>query len=433
MSQPCVIVTCKRVSRALCHCCQQNLCITHLSEHNDLLNSQLNPLTDEINVLGERLKTLNTKDILVSCHQKLEKWRVDCYKNIDHFVEKKYQELDRLIAEKLDQQQEEITHIRSKLAELIRDQEATHEDIDTLTSTIRRLEKEMNKIEETCFSVDTRPLLIDNTVVHVKEINAQEFNSAALSSIYKTIQYQTGSYRVLASNDRLLLIHQKPNLCFLNSELTIVKQVLWPYDVINDMCWSSTLNSFIVIVKGNIFLVDENTMSIESVQTVEKRNWCSCTCFNDQLFLSTSVWGSSIVELSLLPSIAIIKKWKSPITCTMDEFIDGIVGRNETLAVVIRNKVEKSVRIELRSCKTLDRAWSLALDVVFKDGRYHYCSLNCNEWLVADHSGRRLLHITADGKMKETITYKGAPYRTTLFGSNMLAISTETTLNFYRI
>jgi hypothetical protein len=269
--------------------------------------------------------------------------------------------------------------------------------------------------------------------VHVKEINAQEFNSVALSSIYKTIQYQTGSYRALASNDRLLLIHQKSNLCFLNSELTIVKQVLWPHDAINDMCWSSILSRFIVIVKGNIFLVDGNTMSIESVQTVEKRNWFSCTCFNDELFLSTNEWGSSIVEVSLLPTITIIKEWKSPITCTMDELIDAIVFNNETLAALIRNNVEKSMRMELRSCKTLDRLWSLALDIVFKDGGYRCCSLDGNEWLVADHSAGRLLHITADGKMKETITYKETPYRTTLFGSNMLVISTKTTLNIHKV
>jgi hypothetical protein len=433
MSQPCAIATCKRVSRALCHCCQQNLCITHLNEHNDLLNSQLNPLTDEINVLGERLKTLNTEDILRNCHQKLEQWRMDYHQKIDHFVDKKHQELDRLMAEKVNKQQEEVTHIRSKLAELIRDQEATHQDIDRLASTIRRLEKQMIKIEQTRFSVDSRPLLIDDTVVHVKEIYAEEFISPALSSVYKTIQYQTGSYRVLASNERLLLIHQKPNLCFLDPNLIIVKQVLWPHDVIIDMCWSSTLNGFIVIVTDNIFLVDENTMSIESVQTVEKRNWCSCTCFDNQLFLSTNEWGSSIVEVTLSPSIAVIKEWNSPITCTMDELIDAIVFNNETLAVLIRNKVEKSMRMELRSYKTLDRLWSLTLDIAYKDFASRFGSLDCYEWLVADHSGGRLLHITADGKVKKAITCKGAPYRTTLFGSNMLAISTETTLNFHKI
>jgi hypothetical protein len=291
----------------------------------------------------------------------------------------------------------------------------------------------MIKIEQTRFSVDTRPLLIDDTIVHVKEISSQNFNSSSFSSVYKTIASPPGSRVSLASNDRLLSIHQKPNLCFVNHELTIVKQVLWPYDTINDMCWSSTLNSFIVIAKGNIFLVDENTMSIESVQTVEKQNWLSCTCFNDQLFLSTSVWGPSIVEVSLSPSIAIIKEWKSPITCTMAECIDDIVYNNETLAVVISSQVKKSIRMELRSYKTLDRLWSVALNVVWENATFRCCSLNCDEWFVADHGAGRLLHIAADGKMKETIKYKETPYRSTLFGSNMLAISAENGTNLHKI
>ena len=74
------------------------------------------------------------------------------------------------------------------------------------------------------------------------------------------------------------------------------------------------------------------------------------------------------------------------------------------------------MRIELRSCKTLDRLWSLPLDVVYnKDLAFRCCSLDCNEWLVADYSAGRLLHITADGKMKETIPYKAIPYRMLLY------------------
>jgi hypothetical protein len=409
------------------------LCITHLNEHDDLLNSQLNPLTDEINVLRERLKTLNTEDILGNCHQKLEQWRQDCHKKINDFVDKKHQELDLLMDEKVNKQEEEITHIRSKLDGRIREQEATRQDIDTLTLAIRRLENQMNKIEETCFSIDTRPLLIDDTIIRVKETYAQEFISAARSSVYKTIQYETGSSLTLASNDRLLLVNQKPNLCLLDPDLTIVKQVLWPHDAINDMCWSSTLNSFIVIVEDSIFLVDENMISIENIESIEKRNWLCCTCFKAQLFLSTNEWGSSVVEVSLSPSIAVINKWKSPITCSMDECIVDIVYNNEALAVGIGNKVEKSVRMELRSRKTLDRLWSLALDIEFEHIVYRCCSLGGNQWLVADRSGGRLLHITADGKMKEIITYKPIPYRITLFGSSMLAISTEKTLNFHKI
>ena len=129
----------------------------------------------------------------------------------------------------------------------------------------------MNKIEQARFPVNTRPLLIDDSIVQFKEIFEHEFDPSTFSSIYKTITYPTGSWRSLASNGRLLLIHQEPNLCFVNAELTIVKQVLWPHERIKDICWSSTLDRFIVIVKDNIFLVDENTMSIESVRQLRNK------------------------------------------------------------------------------------------------------------------------------------------------------------------
>ena len=43
-----------------------------------MLHSSLNliPLTDEINSLGDRLKTMNLQKIVGSGYQKLEQWRV---------------------------------------------------------------------------------------------------------------------------------------------------------------------------------------------------------------------------------------------------------------------------------------------------------------------------------------------------------------------
>jgi hypothetical protein len=433
MSTSCADINCKRISRALCHCCQQNLCIIHLTEHNDLLNSQLHPLTDEVNTLGERFKTINIEYVLGDCRQKLEQWRQVCHTKIDHFVDQKLQEIDLLITKKLDGQQKEITHLQSKLAKIIDDQAATQEDIDTLTSTIRQLEKQINKIEETRFMIDIRPLLIDDNIVQVKDVCTRKFDLSMCSSICKTITYPIGSRRSLASNGRLLLMHQEPNLCFVNLELTIIKQMLWPHDRINYMCWSSILDRFIVTVKDDIFLVDENLMSIENVPAVERRSWLSCTSCNDRLFLTTQERGSPIIEISLLPSLAVIKEWKSPRSCKMDESIHDMVYNNGTLAVVLRKKAEKSIRMELRSCTTLDCLWSLTLDVVLKEIKFRCCSLTCDEWLMADYNAGRLLHITADGKVKETIPYKETPYYITLFGSNMLAIATEKGINFHKI
>jgi hypothetical protein len=117
----------------------------------------------------------------------------------------------------------------------------------------------------------------------------------------------------------------------------------------------------------------------------------------------------------------------------MDENIHNIVYNNGTLAVVIINKVKESIRMELRSCITLDCLWLLGLDAVYKTVKFHCCSLTCDEWLMADHTGGRLLHITADGKMKKTIPYKAIPYRATVFGPNMLAVATEKEINFHKL
>ncbi len=140
------------------------------------------------------------------------------------------------------------------------------------------------------------------------------------------------------------------------------------------------------------------------------------------------------MEISLLPSITVIKEWKAPTTCTMDELIDDIVYNNETLIVVIVNKIEKSVHLELRSCQSLDRLWSFLLDVVYNENiRFRCCSLDYNGWLVAGFPAGHLLHITKDGKMKQTMAYKESAYRVTWFTPDMLVIVTKKEINFHKI
>jgi hypothetical protein len=92
------------------------------------------------------------------------------------------------------------------------------------------------------------------------------------------------------------------------------------------------------------------------------------------------------------------------------------------------------MRIELRSSKTLVRLWSLLLDDVYnKDMTFRCCSIDYHGWLVADLSTGRLLHVTTDGKMKQTIPYKAIPYRVNLFGSKILVVSTKSGINFHKI
>ena len=100
MSQPCAIATCKRVSRTLCYGCNQNFCREHMVEHDLSLNSQLNPLSDEINALGERLKSINLENSIGDSHQKLKNGVLIVIKQLIIFLNKNVENLIDVLQKK---------------------------------------------------------------------------------------------------------------------------------------------------------------------------------------------------------------------------------------------------------------------------------------------------------------------------------------------
>ena len=318
--------------------------------------------------------------------------------------------------------------------ELIREQEATHKDIDSLTITVRDLEREINQIEQTSCQVEIKSLILDENYIQIESSDTNRFDLSALSPAYKTINYPRDNWTPLTCNNQYLLIHQEPHLCLVDQDLNIIKQNSWIYGTIYDMCWSATLNRFIVINGSDVFLIDETHMSIENVQTLQKRKWLSCTTSETSLFLSTKVWGSSIMEFSLVPTIELIKQWQSPDTCTREEVINGMVYNNGSLVMMIKNPTEKSIHIEMRSSTTLDRLWSVRLNLAFSQNiRTRCCLLPSDQWLVVDRNTSRIFHISNDGKMKASSAYNPSPFCAILFDQDILAISTARGVNMHKL
>jgi hypothetical protein len=389
---------------------------------------------DTMNTLINRLQTINIQKTVDFYREKLEEWRLDSHKKIDEFIQQKYQELNRLLADKIDEEREDINQFQSKIAKHIHEQQVTREDIYDLTSISDYLERQINNIEENFIEIYTYPLVLDNHLINIRGNNEQEYDLSILSSIYKTINRPDGSYRVIACNDRNLLIHQVPNLCLVNQDLEIFKRILWRYGVIYDISWSVTLDEFIVITEKNIFFVNENTMLIEKVKIPEKRKWLSCTCSDKFLFLSTNEWGSSITKISINPSKILNKQSQSSNICQIDEYIDVITYNKQKLAMIIKNNSNKTIRIELRSSETFDRVWSLPLDAVWNPNKpLRCCPFIDEDWLVADHDTGRLLLITKAGKMKSAVPYNTIPYYVTLFGTNILAVSAKCGINLHNL
>ncbi|CAF4982715.1 unnamed protein product, partial [Rotaria magnacalcarata] len=154
MSLSCAIETCKCKSRALCHCCNTNLCADHLKVHIDLINSQMNPLADEINTLDNQLSLLNVDEVIDKCRQKLDKWRHECHATVDRFYEEKCQELQQRCIEKVGEKRKKIHQLKLKTNELIREQDATNDDICSLKATINDIKRDVNQFEENGIVVD---------------------------------------------------------------------------------------------------------------------------------------------------------------------------------------------------------------------------------------------------------------------------------------
>jgi hypothetical protein len=417
----------------LCYCCQQSVCLQHLKEHNDLLISQLNPLVDQINSISDRLKAINIRNKVDTCRQKLEQWRNDCHKKIDDFFEQQYQKINRLVTEKVEKQREEIDQIQSKIATLMREEEVSRQDIDLLISSIRKLNQQVNKFEYTHFNIEARPLMIDKSWIHFEESNINRLDLSKISPVCKTINYTDKSRMAFASSDQFIMMHHSPDLCLIDRNLDIIRRTIWCYGDIQEMCWSSSLDRFIIVSAEGVFLLDETTMSIEKLKIVQEREWVCCTCSDTSLFLSTYELASSVMEYTLLPTIEFVKEWKSPVTCRKEEWINDIKYNRGSIALVIKNSSEKTLFIELRNSKTFERLWSFKMDCIdVLKIAFKCCLVNDEEWLVMDRDSDNLVHITKDGKMQLSHTYKQSPCCAAILGPNILAISILKGVNFHK-
>jgi hypothetical protein len=238
----------------------------------------------------------------------------------------------------------------------------------------------------------------------------------------------------MASNNKYLLIDQYPNLYLLDKNLTIVNQYQWKYNNICDICWSSILNKFIIITQNKVCLIDENLTSIEHIRSIKGEKWWSCTCSNTSLYITPNERDTSIFQFNL-SSFELIKQWKSSYSGEQDEYIYDITYQHEKLALIVANSPNRTVNLILRSSTTFDLLWSYQLDINYKwfQTAVRCCSLTNDQWFIVEEYTSYIFHVDKDGKIKAKREYSSQPWNAMLFGTDLLAIRTETSINFYKI
>jgi hypothetical protein len=228
-------------------------------------------------------------------------------------------------------------------------------------------------------------------------------------------------------------MHQNSNLYLIDQNLIVIHETKWPNNWIRDMCWSQILNSFFLITSDYIYLVEQNTLSIKLIKTIEGRFWQSCTCSNTSLYLSKDIWNSSIEEFCLKPSIEFIKHCERIEAKDQKQRIDHIECNNDTMALVINDQTKEEIFIELRSIKNFDRLWFCRFFIDYSERKIQCCLFNYNTWIVADWGTSSLFHITENGNVKEIIKYKYQIRDIHLFGTNKFVISTDDRIHFHKL
>ena len=430
MSGQCSIAKCNRQSHALCHGCQSNFCREHLFEHSYSIHLKLNPLIEKVNQIDAELRQLDPIGLFIISFEKLEEWRQEAHTLVDKYFTEKLKKLDTYLENKLKLLKEDIHDIQEVILLFKKDQETTHEQIQSLTYQIENIQKSFTKIKLNEVHLHANPLTIKEDLINFEK----PLDVSAIPPIYRIIDRTEKSYSSLATNKELLLLHHDGALLVVDKELTTYRKAPWAHGPIFDMCYSSNLDRFIIINEHEVFLFNEEKMIVEKVRSIPWQRWFSCTCSDVSLYLTTRVYNSSLIQYRLKPTIEFLRKWPPALVCGKNEDIDAIVYNDNTLALIISNDREESRRLELKSTFTMWKIWSLRLDIAHVQTQaFRFCLVNFNEWLVVDHKNSRLLHISKDGKMKAVSSYQSTPCCAIEFGNDMLAISTRSVVNLHKL
>ena len=429
----CDLCTCESFSVAQCRCCQRSLCRDHFVEHDDSIRVQLNELTTRIDVLIEQLETFDVTQIGADALNELLKWRINSYQAIDQFYESKRSEINQYVAHVLHQQEKETEDLRLQIIKLINIQRTTDNDLKCLTSTTEILKEKMAEIEHMFIQADIYPLTIDEHVVNLKISSSLPIQSIDLSSPPQRIERLPLSSDATASSHRYVLLHQNSNLSLVDEDQCLIGEKKWPYDWIRDMCWSSTLNSFIIVTSTDVYRVEETTLSIERLTTIRGRSWQSCACSETSLFLCRDTWNSPVEEFRLLPSIKWVKAWRRNPVSEDKQRVDRIAYQNGTCVLIVNNATTQEISIELRSSVTFDRLWTYRLDIDYSERKLQCCAFDSNKWMVSDWDTSNMFVIDKDGHVNRKIEYQYKIQHVTFLGPKTLIVSTSRTFNFHKL
>jgi hypothetical protein len=439
--ETCAVCGPKRTSRAICNCCKQYLCRDHLQEHDDLLNAQLEPLVDNVNELCDRLKQFNIESLFQPIRIQLDQWKQSAFQLIERIYQEKSNEINQFINKQLNNLRQQTEQTQQTISQLIRQQDATNEHIEILIKTIQNIEKETNDLQHKSIEVKIHPLILNDNYIHFNiEEEVDNNNELILTPIIEKISSLPINADCLANNDTSILLHRHPTLCLYDHNLNFINETHPYFDLsIIDMCWSSTLKSFLILTNEDIFILNETKMILEksNIPTRNEGHWHNLTPSLTSLYLTAYKWGTSIYQYDIHSSkFQFNRRWKTPITCSKDESIDHFIHNNNSqIAMIIQNRLNNKKYFQLRNDQTLDLIWLFELNQCeMTIHRNRFSLINENQWLIIDSNQSKLVIFSQNGLFKQMIDYHfDQPFRALQIKSNFLLVTANHSINLHQL
>ncbi|CAF1654838.1 unnamed protein product [Adineta ricciae] len=327
-----------------------------------------------------------------------------------------------------------IKSIQAKLIESIREQDATQEQIQSFKETISKIQRELSQRPHVDFQLNLPPLIFDNNFIQIEKTNVSFRLQSTVHSVLKTQAVSSDECIVMTNNSRYLLFGNQGNLCLCDKNLIMIKQTPWIHGCIRDMCYSNALARFILLAENGMFTLNEETMNIEEgkVSPKAKQSWRCCASTNQRLFL-TSGESHRVVQEYVYVEDAYSRKRKH-LCCTQNEYIEHIKCSNDDkLALIILNDSDNERRLDLRSIEDFHQLWTISLQIHKKVNIISCCALNDKSWLIVNLAENLLIHVTAQGEIKQTKSYHPSPQYAVQFDNKLLTILTDQSIRLHEI
>jgi len=441
-SQSCEICGPKRISRALCNCCQQYLCRDHLQEHDDLLNAQVIPLVDNINQISDRLQQFDINFLFEPIRIQLDQWKQSAFQSIEHIYEQKSNQINQFINKQLKNLREQTEQTQKTIEKLVQQQDATHEQIDNLITKIQNIEKEINILENKSIEVDIHPLIIDDSYINfnIEQENDDDNNQLILTPIIQTIVSSSDNCNCVSSNDTYILLNRHSTLYLYDHNLNLIKESN-PYSDLSiiDICWSSTINRFIILTNDDVFILNQIKMILEKSNIPSRTNghWHNITSSSKTLYLTAYKWGTFIYQFNInLFQFEFNRRWQTPLTCNKDQSIDHFIHNNKNeLAMIIQNKFNYNKYFQLKNDQTLECIWSYEINQCqMTIHRNRFCLIHQNQWLIINSNQSKLLYFNQNGLFKQIINYDfNQPICAIEIKQNFILVITNHSINLHQL